>query len=1366
MTSQWMQHDPHTQFNPTYLRSGSLHPPPPIVLEDHLNNYGGGNSNSLHLSSCSSRQVFSTRTNPDPSVTSLLANTTYQTSISPKEASECNFNVSKDNDPEIHGYAQMSGSLPRNERNNFHSSENGNYVVSYQPSPGPFGVLPHESVMNQRGRYERKNESFISPSPKTNTASYNNGPYADNTNVYSSAPLSAQSAYSGDTTSQSPPVADSTTSSFSPSSDVHENVRAYSGRHNPLPQSPVTVTKSTFSSSPNTNSIVSESSMSKNIVTFMNDLNCVPTGNGQNTDHNPSIGTASNGICFKTPQSQNLTHHGPQSMLPKSDYNSEYHVYAPDQNSGVPFNSSYCPPIHQAQLSNGTNTRHLPRGHAYNNSVQHEGMHYGHVALPSATISSPNYLPSKVSHETPYGSCSSNIPPGQSMRPADFIPKGINSQSNLLGPMFSSMMENQMMVENHMSYHSIDDDKGTLNFFNNIVDSGVDDQEVINHMSHYMDDSFLPSETTTNRQLRSKVNDYSSNHSPNIRNSNKNMNHQPKPIHHSHEHLNGGYLNFNPKYYNPPLDPDYPRNLNNNVKKRGRRGRRRKAEVNGSRGRSNATGRKEYNGEYNDFNNGASLSAGNNHTINAGYYKNPSQKFVNENVLPPPSSSNSLFQPKSDPKPFVSLDENEYNGNCNCGGKKNNDNKKRTDYGPYNTKHVLREILPFINHTAPIRRKTRNTEKRESLYQVSYVNFVRERRVLPGAQWPPNDQEAEVRKEKPVKYPKIKRDPDLDPLKLKIKMDPHKPDKWYCCRGSYDYPVNISDDSSEGSASSSSEVPMFSNRKIKKEISSDDENSNFIGNVYKVTEKTSAKGKSNDKSNDFKETHLNYLNNSETLPAGKTNVEKLPVLFNSDEQLNLPKKSGRKTKISSETNTKTKKTSLKSTETRSNSSMFIKKEIIEEGAAPSERLRSLRSRRNESMSKESEPGPSVQEEEPPDFSSDHYENFDDTDSDPAWTPSSKSSKAVENAKTFVGQFPKKRGPKAGRRGSVSNNLASKRKRANQQDPPSKKKCPAKPETQAVKKKVSANSKVKKDTESDRFLVAKADINLPTPFIWKVDKKSSMLQRFEISEQNGVLLYHSSFTYAARNEISVNNYVTADVRIKSPDTVQYLGPNLTEAAAVALSKMKPAEPLNKTPVKQNFDHLKEDFTVYLQCLLSQDVDSNFLYEIYKFSDDYFLVPITNLETVSENKKQKLIKDSWDEDLRKCVNNFPCISVENNTSEIAHCHVCDINLGNKLLQFYGQPYDLLTLAPVDTLLANKTQFDVCDKCSSSLSLYNRVHHHKYNLFIKCRSKASEVKSNHDNLKSHEDVLKLCLEDITWIDQLFGEQTQMWHEVEEKS
>ncbi|GIX72624.1 DUF4211 domain-containing protein [Caerostris extrusa] len=557
---------------------------------------------------------------------------------------------------------------------------------------------------------------------------------------------------------------------------------------------------------------------------------------------------------------------------------------------------------------------------------------------------------------------------------------------------------------------------------------------------------------------------------------------------------------------------------------------------------------------------------------------------------------------------------------------------------------------------------------------------------------------------------------------------------------------------------------MIPIHKIKREFDSEEESNhmNLTGNLYKIREKPSAKGKNSAKSYDFKE-NVTFTNYSETLPAGR--AEKPPVSINSDKQVNMSKKSGRKRKTlpAAETETNTGANVYTADSKVLNSTSTTTNKVSTEGV--SERLRSLRSRKSGNLVEEPKPGPSIKEE-PPDYISDHFENFDDSDSDPAWTPSSKSGKVIviDNTKPPAGQFPKKKARKPRRRSSTSSNRASKKKAKSSSSSSVKKCLPI-----VIKKEPLENcNKREPDIDSirDKFLVAKTDVHMPTPYIWKVDKKSSMLQRFEISEQNGVLLYHSSFTYAARNEISVNNYVTANVRIKTPDTVQYLGPNLTEAAALALSNLKPEESLKEPAEKENFDHLQYDFTIYIQCLLSQNVDSSFFDEIKRFNDEYFLVPIKKVEAITENKKNELKVVFWDEDLKTSANTYPCISIVNNLNENAICKICKINMGNKLLQFYGHAYDETTLETVDKYLAIKTEFDVCDKCFTSVSLYHRLYHHKYNLFKECRSKASDVKASNANLESHEDVLKICLEDIPWIEKMFGELTQIWHEVEEKS
>ncbi|KFM57646.1 Proline-rich protein 12, partial [Stegodyphus mimosarum] len=482
-----------------------------------------------------------------------------------------------------------------------------------------------------------------------------------------------------------------------------------------------------------------------------------------------------------------------------------------------------------------------------------------------------------------------------------------------------------------------------------------------------------------------------------------------------------------------------------------------------------------------------------------------------------------------------------------------------------------------------------------------------------------------------------------------------------------------------------------------------------------------------------------------------------------DEQLpNMPKKRGRKAKKppAVKTDAKKRKSSVKSPDPINNLAITIKQEIVEEVAFESSRRSSLRSRKSDSTLKEVEAGPSIKKE-PIELSDDEVDIIDDSDSDPAWTPSAKTPKATDHLKSHGIQcMVKKRGPKVGsRRSSAGNAPAAKRERKKSRESQPRKTSTEKSVPATICKKEILEPVVKVRKEKERFLVAKADINKPTPFLWRVDKETNMLQRFEWFEQDGMLLYRSTYTYAAWNEISFSNYVTANVKIVSHNRVvfivEYLGPALNE----------PAEEFSDENVAAPPDPLRENFEVFLQTLISQALDPNFLSEITNENDEYFLSNIKEIEQVSEAKKSTLMKDTWDEELQKCANTYPCLNILDSITNEMKCQVCDKENGIKLLQFYGQPYDWTTLGSVEMPLATKTQFNACCRCSATVSLYNRLHHQKYNFFIKCRTKMNEVKGDSEKVESHV-LLEDCLQDHAWVNTLYSELEQTWRECEEKS
>ncbi|XP_022252866.1 glutamine and serine-rich protein 1-like, partial [Limulus polyphemus] len=201
--------------------------------------------------------------------------------------------------------------------------------------------------------------------------------------------------------------------------------------------------------------------------------------------------------------------------------------------------------------------------------------------------------------------------------------------------------------------------------------------------------------------------------------------------------------------------------------------------------------------------------------------------------------------------------------------------------------------------------------------------------------------------------------------------------------------------------------------------------------------------------------------------------------------------------------------------------------------------------------------------------------------------------------------------------------------------------------------------------------------------------------------------------------------------------------------------------------ENTHPQRENFEVFLQTLISQVLDPNFISEIIKESDEYFLSHVKGIERITTDKKKLLFQQaSLEPELLQCAEMYPCVNVmPRKDAELVKCQVCQNVSSDQLVQFYGQVYDQTTLGHrinPDNTKPKVTQFSVCTSCSQKVTLFSRLHHQKYNFFLKCRLKVSAVRGGDDNKESHL-ILEECLEDNSWVSRMFTEVVEMWNECE---
>ncbi|CAL1285901.1 unnamed protein product [Larinioides sclopetarius] len=275
-----------------------------------------------------------------------------------------------------------------------------------------------------------------------------------------------------------------------------------------------------------------------------------------------------------------------------------------------------------------------------------------------------------------------------------------------------------------------------------------------------------------------------------------------------------------------------------------------------------------------------------------------------------------------------------------------------------------------------------------------------------------------------------------------------------------------------------------------------------------------------------------------------------------------------------------------------------------------------------------------------------------------------------------------------------------------------------------------------------------------PPIWRIEGKN-VLQLFEVleGEESTSILYRNTSSYSRWSPSSKHKYLKQAVKIiKSDDDT------------VIVELLKDTENVVEQDISGSCDYTvhpqRENFEVYLQTLVSHALDPDFIPEIVREKDEYFLSHLQAIEEITSEKKSALHEsDRWSSELSDSVKMFPLVKVSKSEGkEKSLCQVCQNGKIQFVAHFQGQVYDPMTLASKESSSASDFNFPLCGSCVQTVTLYSRLHHHRYHFFQLGCKKVKDVTKGED--KDSHTILEDCLQDIEWVTQMFQDMLEMWN------